>query len=472
LIKVANGGLEVVEAQHLNQRLAVAAGAAILVLAVATAAPARGEGSGGGYATAPAESVASVLETPVEDWAGADLPSGLAGYLKLAIKRSPGLRAAFYEWKAALERSGYAGSPPDPVLSYGHFIENVETRVGPQERRLSVRQSYPWFGTLGAKEEMASEEANAAYQRFESERLRLFYRLKSAYYDYYYLGRDLALTRENLELVVFWESVARTKFKAALTRHPDVIRAQVELGKLEDRLLTLERNIEPAAAGLRALLDLPPSVRIPVPESLSVVEAGLDGVVVKDHALAYNPDLKSLRHLIGKAEAGVRLAKKSYFPDLTFGLDYIETGEALNPALPESGKDAWAVGVGVTLPIWVGKNNAKKQEALAIRKEAEYGLREAKNRLEAVTEAVVFEHNDALRKLKLYRDGLVPKAEQSLNANYAAYQAGELDFLNVLDAQRQLLSFQLEQERALADLAVKQAEVEMITGRELKELVR
>lgn len=458
--------------KHPNQRITIAGRAAALGFVVVIAASWRAEGSDRGYAPAPAESVASVLEAPVEDWAGAEVPSGLDGYLELAMERSPGLRAAFYEWKAALERSGYAGSPPDPVLSYGHFIENVETRVGPQERRLSLRQSYPWFGTLGAKKEMASEEANAAYQRFESERLRLFYKVKSAYYDYYYLGRDLALTRENLELLNFWESVVRTKFKAALTRHPDVIRAQVELGKLEDRLLTLEEKIEPAAARLRALLSLPSSVGIPMPESLSVVETRLDGAAVRDHALAHNPDLKSLRHLIDRAGAGVRLAKKSYFPDLTFGFDYIETGEALNPVLPESGKDAWVVGIGVTLPIWVVNNSAKKQEALAIRKEAEYGLREAENGLVAATERVLFEHDDALRKLKLYRDGLVPKAEQSLNANYAAYQAGELDFLNVLDAQRQLLGFRLEQERALVDLATRQAEVEMITGREFEELTR
>jgi outer membrane protein TolC len=61
----------------------------------------------------------------------------------------------------------------------------------------------------------------------------------------------------------------------------------------------------------------------------------------------------------------------------------------------------------------------------------------------------------------------VPKAEQALNASYAAYQAGETDFLNLLDAQRQLLDFQLMFERSRTDLAMRGAEIEMITGREL-----
>ena len=62
----------------------------------------------------------------------------------------------------------------------------------------------------------------------------------------------------------------------------------------------------------------------------------------------------------------------------------------------------------------------------------------------------------------------MPKAEQSLNANYTAYQAGETDFLNLLDAQRQLLDFQLQYERSKSNLAISRAEIEMVTGSSLQ----
>lgn len=412
------------------------------------------------------------LEDPIGPAPGIDSTFTLDDYLKLGVARSPALRAAYYGWKAALEKSTYAGSLPEPVLSYTKYIENVETRVGPQRQRFSLRQSYPWFGTLGAQKDVALEAANAAYQEFESERLRLFYEIKSAFYKYYYLGQDISLTRENMELLTFWESVVRTKFKAALAQHPDVIRAQVELGKLEDRLLSLEDEVEPAAARLRALLNLSASARLPIPEAIVIEEIELGDGKVLDAVRDFNPDLKSLHHLVEKEEAGIRLARKSYYPDLTFGVDYIETGDALDPAAPESGKDAWMVGVGIKLPIWFGKNKSKTQEALSRRKQAEYRLQEAENNLVAFAEKVKFDYDDALRKLSLFRDGLVPKGEQSLNASYVAYQAGELDFLSVLDAQRQLLSFQLQLERARSSLGAKQAELEMITGRDLNELAR
>jgi outer membrane protein TolC len=84
-----------------------------------------------------------------------------------------------------------------------------------------------------------------------------------------------------------------------------------------------------------------------------------------------------------------------------------------------------------------------------------------------LTERMVFEYEDALRKTRLYRDGLLPKAEQALNAGYTAYQAGEMDFLYVLDAQRQLLEFQLQYERTRANLGIGLAAIEMITGSEI-----
>ena len=102
----------------------------------------------------------------------------------------------------------------------------------------------------------------------------------------------------------------------------------------------------------------------------------------------------------------------------------------------------------------------------ARQKQVDYELMETRIQLEAYAESLLFRYDDALRKLLLYRDGLAPKAEQSLNTSYAAYRAGELEFLSVLEAQRQLLSFQLKLERARADLGIRQAELEMLMGRE------
>ena len=177
------------------------------------------------------------------------LPDGtLDSYLVFAAANNPGLKASYHNWKAALERIPQASSLPDPTISYGYFIENVETRVGPQNQKFSLKQSFPWFGTLGNMKEIADEAAGAAYQKFQSQRLKLFYQVKAAYYDFYLLGREIEITKDNMELLKYWESVARTRYKAGLTGSHNVIRAQVELGKLENRLTSLEESKAPLAS--------------------------------------------------------------------------------------------------------------------------------------------------------------------------------------------------------------------------------
>jgi outer membrane protein TolC len=416
-----------------------------------------------------AGSVAVQLESEGRPDVVFDSTSTLDDYLIVAMERNPALRAAFHQWVAALRNSDYSGALPRPTLSYGHFIENVETRVGPQEQRFGLRQAFPWFGTLGAKRDMSFASSQAAFHRFETERLELFYQVKAAYYDFYFLGQDLQVTRENLELLMFWESVARSKYKVGLKQHADVVKAQVELGRLEDRLYTLQEKMKPAAARLRALLSLPEDRSIPPPPVVHVTESELQRDSVMAAVKSNNPDLRALQHLVEREEAGVRLANKLALPSFSIGVDYIQTGEALNPDVPESGKDPLIVGGSVSLPIWLGENSARKDEARARLRAAKYNARDAENRLVAVTERVLFEYSDALRKMRLYRDGLVPKVEQSLNASYAAYEAGERDFLNVLDAQRQLLDFRLVVARQTATFAKKRAELEMLCGTEISK---
>jgi outer membrane protein TolC len=410
------------------------------------------------------DSLSSVYASGKEDAPFDPTAAGLEDYLAYAARQSPGLRAAFFEWKAAMERAGYVGALPDPVLAYTYFIESVETRVGPQIQRVALKQAFPWFGTLGARKDFAWESANAAYQRLQSEMLKLFYQVKSAYYDYYYLGREISITGENLQLLEFWESVARAKYRVGLQQHPDVIKAQLELGKLEDQLLTLEDRTGPAAARLRAVMDLPAKVVLPLPAVIEVAEIPVELDTLLAWGLSHNPDLKSLEHIIEKETAARSLASKAALPSFQLAVDYIDVGAAVVPDVPDSGKDAWTASVQLNLPIWFGANKARKQEADAQIIKARYDRTDAENRFRALVEMVAFSYGDALRKAKLYRDGLLPKAEQSLNASYTAYQAGKLDFLNVMDAQRLLLELQLQFERSRSDLAIRGAELEMITG--------
>ena len=79
---------------------------------------------------------------------GLNEASGLNDYLAYAALNNPQLESAFNRWKAALEMVTPARTLPDPRFSYGYYIQEVETRVGPQEDSLGISQTFPWFGKL------------------------------------------------------------------------------------------------------------------------------------------------------------------------------------------------------------------------------------------------------------------------------------------------------------------------------------
>ena len=80
---------------------------------------------------------------------------------------------------------------------------------------------------------------------------------------------------------------------------------------------------------------------------------------------------------------------------------------------------------------------------------------------------VLYNFHDAERKIDLYRDTLIPKADQALNVTQQAFETGKASFLDLIDAQRTLLEFRLAYERALTNRAQRLAEIEMITGEEV-----
>ena len=134
----------------------------------------------------------------------------LEDYLTSAALNNPGLKAAFEQWKVAVEQVPQAKSLPDPKFTYGYFIEEVETRVGPQRNRLEIMQMFPWC-KLKLKGNAAAEAANAEKQKYENIKLILFYRVKEAYYDYYYITRRITILKENVQLL---EHLERKRIEA------------------------------------------------------------------------------------------------------------------------------------------------------------------------------------------------------------------------------------------------------------------
>jgi outer membrane protein TolC len=395
--------------------------------------------------------------------------SGLSDYLAYAALNNAGLKAAFEQWKAAVEQVPQAKSLPDPKFTYGYFIEEVETRVGPQRHKLGIMQTFPWLGEIEARTDVAAASAKAARKRYEAAKLKLFFEVKDVFYEYVYLARAIEIARENLELIRHFKEVAQTKYIVTQAGHPDVIRAQIELAKLDDQLKTLEDLRRPIVARLNAVLNRRSFEMLPWPEreKLRKVEVNPKQLIALLRQM--NPELAALDFEVEAAKSKVELAKKKFYPDIGVGLDWVPTDGAHGAGVRDSGKDPIILMFSMNLPIWQKSYRAAERQAKANVRKAARRKRQAENTLIARADRVLYEFYDGDRKIKLYGDIIVPEANDLVMASETAYKAGTIDFLSLIDAQQMLLQYQLRYERAVTDNQQSLAELEMLAGGELGE---
>lgn len=394
-------------------------------------------------------------------------PVRLQDYLRYAALHNAGLKAAFEQWKAAMEQIPQAKSLPDPKFTYGYFIEEVETRIGPQRQKFGIMQVFPWFGKIEARTDAAAANAKAARKQYEATKLKLFFDVKDAFYEYVYLARAVEIARENLELIKHFEEVARAKYMAAAAGHPDVIRAQIELARLEDQLKALEDLRGPIVARLNAVLNRRNFGELAWPRKAKFQAEKVSRRHIIELLKAQNPELAALDFEVEAAKHRVELAKKNFWPDVGVGLDWIQTDGARGAGVSDSGKDPIILMFTMNLPIWQDNYTAAEMQAKAnVRKKTQQKM-QVENTIIARAEQALYDFEDSNRKVKLFGDILIPKAEELLGASETAYKAGTIDFLSLINAQQKLLEFQLRHERAVTDNQQKLAKLQMLAGEEL-----
>ncbi len=380
--------------------------------------------------------------------------STLADYLTYAALNNPGLEAAFHRWQAALERIPQVTALPEPVVTYKFFILAMDMR-----HTIGIEQMIPGGGKLKRKGDAAFAASEAERERLEAERVKLVNTVKQAYFEYYYLSREIAVTAENRELLKYLQNVANARFKVGGAPLTDVVKGQVELGKLDDELRSLRAMQQPSAAKLNAALNRPPLTSLPFPAAIAYESVDLPDAEILAKIAETNPELRSFDHDIAEQKAMQAAAKAEYNPDWIVGLEYM--------APTSTGEHQLALMLGVTLPVRTEKYKAMYREALLRERAALRAKEDMLNRLNADATMAIYGLRDAERKIGLYRDTLIPSARESIKTTETAYAAGKVMFLDLLDAERVLLEFMLSQERALSDHAQKLAELEMIVGTDL-----
>jgi len=371
----------------------------------------------------------------------------LADYLRFAMLNNPRVEAEYYAWAASVERITGARSLPDPRITFEADITSVVETVMP-----GLMIDLPGPGKLRAAGDVAAGESRASYFKFEIEVLRTAMALKSAYFRLHFLEDTLRVQRETLTLLVDLEIQAQQQVAAGRSGIQDVLRAQIDREQLTTQIANLEDSRGVLLAEFRSALGLRPSdPTVPVPSAFEASPPPPPADQILALAVARNPQLRQMEAEVRRGEAMIDLARTSRVPDFSIG---IEADVKASPVM-------WRPTGSITLPIWRDKIAAEIAAAQFEKKSSEARLSAEKIGVAADLASMLYMYRESTRNSDLYSTTLLPKARQSLDAARSGYAAGRSSFLDVIDAERQLLVFDLslveartQREMSLASLSL------------------
>jgi cobalt-zinc-cadmium efflux system outer membrane protein len=383
-----------------------------------------------------------------------------------AQARNPQLSALHAAAEAATYRAPEASTLPDPVFQIGvmnfglpGFKTDMPTSMAPS---VQLMQMVPFPGKLSLKGDIAAYSKDMAKASADEGWWNVREQAASMFYDLYVADRRLEVMRETLSLLEDFRQVARAMYVAGTGNQADVLRADVEVARMDGDIREVSAVRDGMAARLNALLDRPATTSVPSPV-LGTVPVD---VPARDTLIAWaeetRPALAGRRDAVARARKGVALADKQIWPDLTIGVTYGQRGGSAGPVRMGSAM------VGFTLPIHAGSRQlAARDEAAAMERLAEAQLGSVRAGVDARVVELLAELDRARTLADLYRNEVIPEARSAVQSALASYRVGKVDFTTLVDAQMSVNRYRGELYELLGDYGKAVASLESAVGRPL-----
>lgn len=398
------------------------------------------------------------------------LDGTLAGYLRVALDQSPEVRAAYAAWHAEVLAISGSAAPPEPTVGWGLFLQSVETRVGPQLARLSVQQTLPWPTELAGRHDAAVARARLAQARFDAVALAVGARIQQSYWTLWEIRATRVTHRAHLGVLDDLASTLRARLEVGAATLADLQQVDLSRARLDDALQSLDAREARATAVLRASLGGVEDAQLPTTSAPSSATLPVDDLAhVQSLALAH-PDVDAAEAREDAAAAAVRMARSKQGPGLSVGLDWTLTGPAVMPDVPDSGKDAVMLGLGMKVPLWQGAyaNGVRSMAAMQASRDAESEA--LRLMVAARAEDAYVRVTDGARRVRVVRGTLLPQADGAYDALVGSYTVGRATVAQVLLAQRDLLDLQTLLDIQLADLERAWVDLEQLCGTALPRM--
>jgi outer membrane protein, heavy metal efflux system len=396
-------------------------------------------------------------------------PPQLAVLIEEGLEKNQDIQSLASKVESLKEEISFAGSLNDPRIGIGLLNLPTDTFRFDQEpmtqKQIFIAQKIPWFGKLDLRSQRAAIKAIRQEAILNAKRLELARQIASAYYELGFVASGQKINERLIKMLTQLLKVSESRYASGQGLQQDVLQAQVEVSKLLDEQITLDKNSRMLEDRINSLLNRESFTPVIPPENPPFPDLVLKEEKLQDRALKMNPWLKVKLAEIDQAGVEIELARKDYWPDMDFKVAYGQRDES------QSGQD-WAdflsTSVVMNIPLWQNKRQDKKLGATKLRhKAALQSYQNLANSLPHKVDALVTDIRNLQKNYKLITDALIVQAEQWARSALTAYEVDKVNFNTTITAQVRLLRFELQSENYLFSLYKKRAELEEVLGASL-----
>jgi outer membrane protein TolC len=390
--------------------------------------------------------------------------------LRLATEHNSSIKAAEAQQQARQARSRYTGAWKDPRFSVDFLNVPIQDpsfdRTPMSGIQYGIKQQVPFPGKKSSARKQQQLLAKASAANLEHTILEVGWKIKRAYYSWFEAKSTLQVLQQNLGIADQLVRIAQQRFAANLTPQQDVLKAQIEYNKIRKKLLTVEQRIAALKAQLRLLVGIDVGGSIKIADNLEISATDFASSKLIEQMRSDQPSLKVVQKRVEAAKARLRWAKKQYFPDLDVSFAYRQRRFLATD--PIQGEDFFSVGISVPLPIFA----ASKQRQVAVEADAKIRQHQAmvadlQYRLQSELDETLAKLKELEGKYQIIRQALLPQAKAAFKNSQAAYQSGQIEFINVLTNQLALLQFQIDLSKIIASHFQEMARLDFLLGKPL-----
>jgi outer membrane protein, heavy metal efflux system len=411
----------------------------------------------------PGSALAQYMTVPAEN---------LQALLSTAIANNPELRSSEARWKMYAAKARQASYPDDPMFMFklqnmtakDPFIFNRDPQSGIV---FGVSQQLPLWGKLGLRKEMAKNESESYRWALEERKLELALMVTEAYCKLWAVDKELNVVDKSLKILDNLVAVTGLRSSAGQGTQQEIYKAGLEKSRMLAMQLSLQQQRRSLEANINYLLYRKLATPVGAIPDFTLPQIQVDSEKLLETALDKRPQLKSLSSLLQKAQAGRRLAQKELLPDVSLSAEYMVRETVTSGMVQDPGENMFSLGLSFTLSLWPGKREAMVAESVSETMMAQEELNAMKNSIGLAINQTVSEYERLRKTVELYRKGIIPQAEQSLQSAMIGYRAGKVEFIMIIEGTMALFNYQRELFDAEADCMMKLARLEALTGKEL-----